>query len=273
VRVAVGDVNGDGVPDIITGPGQSGGSLVKVFDGTNLTLIRAFNAYVDTNGTDFNSGVFVGAADVNGDGHADIITGPGAGGGPLVRVWDGQTNALLLAFNAYDPAFRAGVHVAGGDTDGTGLANIVTGPGEGGGPLVKVFDGRTGALKLAFNAFDIGVSFPNGAFVAVADVNGDGKADVITGPGLGGGPLVSAFDVSTNQANLLVSLNAFPNSPSGLRVAALDINGDGKADLVVVRGQGQPPEVKVFDAVTLSVIDDFFAYDSNYKGGVFIGAG
>src|SRR5439155_9597358 len=109
VRVAVGDVNGDGVPDIITGPGQLGGSLVKVFDGTNLTLLRAFNAYVDVQGTDFNSGVYVGAADVNGDGHADIITGPGAGGGPLVRVFDGQSNALLLAFNAYDPLFRAGL--------------------------------------------------------------------------------------------------------------------------------------------------------------------
>src|SRR5262249_41705044 len=148
------------------------------------------------------------AADVNFDGHADIITGPGAGGGPLVRVFDGQTSALVLAFNAYDPGFAAGVHVAGGDTDGTGFANIVTGPGRGGGPLVKIFGGPTGALKLAFNAFDIDISFPNGAFVAVADVDGDGKADVIAGPGVGGGPLVNVFSSSTRT--LIRAFNAYP---------------------------------------------------------------
>jgi hypothetical protein len=55
-------------------------------------------------------------------------------------------------------------------------------------------------------------------------------------------------------------------------VAAVDANGDGKADIVTGPGQGSNPEVKAFDSVTLAVVDDFFAFDPNFLGGVFVGA-
>src|SRR5687768_17521486 len=63
VRVASGDVNNDGVSDIITGagPGSSGGH-VKVFDGVTGAEIRSFSAFGG-----FSGGVFVGSGDVNGD--------------------------------------------------------------------------------------------------------------------------------------------------------------------------------------------------------------
>jgi hypothetical protein len=57
--------------------------------------------------------VRVAAADVNGDGVADVITAAGPGGGPHVRVFDGQTNAELLSFFAYNPGFTGGVWVGG----------------------------------------------------------------------------------------------------------------------------------------------------------------
>jgi hypothetical protein len=51
------------------------------------------------------------------------------------------------------------------------------------------------------------------------------------------------------------------------------VNGDGRADVVVGPGPGLPPGVKAFDALSLAVIDDIFAYDQAYLGGVIIGAG
>jgi hypothetical protein len=278
VRVAVGDVNKDGILDLVTAPGPGGGTLVEVFSAKDLSLIMAFNAYDPS----FRGGLFVAVADVNHDGFADIITAPDQGGGPLIKVFSGKDGSLLMSFNAYDSAFHGGVRVAAGDTNGDGFADIITCPGNGGGPLVRIFDGRTGVNLLSYNAY--AGSFVGGIFVGAGDVDGDGKADVITSPGVGGGPLINVFSGPTGT--LIRSFNAYPpvTSPlsifgsdsvwqSGLHVAALDVNGDGKADIITGVGPSQRPEVKVFDGATLAVLDDFFAYDPTYLGGVFVGAG
>src|SRR5262249_12919407 len=119
VRVAVGDVNGDGIPDVITGAGPGGGSHVKVFDGQSGALIRSFLAYPG-----FTGAVSVAAGDVNGDGFADLITGASANG--HVKVFDGATGALIRSFLAY-PGFTGGVTVAAGDVNGDGFADLITG--------------------------------------------------------------------------------------------------------------------------------------------------
>src|SRR5581483_12100792 len=90
VRVAVGDVNGDGFPDVITAPGAGGGPDIHVYDGKSGQLIRGFFAF----GQDFTGGSFVASADVNGDGFSDIIIGADAGGGPNVAVFSGKDNSI-----------------------------------------------------------------------------------------------------------------------------------------------------------------------------------
>jgi hypothetical protein len=69
VTAAVGDVNGDGIPDIAVGAG--GGPRVTVYDGRTGATLANFFAYDVT----FSGGVFVAIGDVNGDGKADVITG------------------------------------------------------------------------------------------------------------------------------------------------------------------------------------------------------
>jgi hypothetical protein len=188
VRVALGDVNGDGVPDLVTGAGPGGGPHVRVFDGTTGAGIRSFFAYTPA----FTGGVLVAGGDVNGDGFADIITGAGPGGGPHVRVFNGATGAEIRGFFAYNPAFTGGVFVAGGDVNADGAADVITGAGPGGGPHVKAFSGATGAEIRSFFAYD--PAFTGGVRVGGADLNSDGAADIITGAGPGGGPHVKAFD-------------------------------------------------------------------------------
>ncbi|MEX0645292.1 MAG: VCBS repeat-containing protein, partial [Parvularculaceae bacterium] len=94
VFVAAGDVNGDGMADIITGAGAGAGPHVKVFDGATGAELRSFMAYAPT----FTGGVFVAAGDVNGDGMADIITGADAGAAPHVKVFDGKTGAEATSY-------------------------------------------------------------------------------------------------------------------------------------------------------------------------------
>jgi hypothetical protein len=188
VNVAVGDVNGDGKGDIITGADSGGGPHVEAFSGADGSVLRSFFAYVPA----FTGGVTVGAGDVDGDGKADIITGAGPGGGPHVEAFSGATGARLLSFFAYDPSFHGGIFVAGGDVNGDGTADIITAPGAGGWSQVRVFDGRNTQTLAMFFAYDS--SFGGGVRVASRDVDNDGHADVIAGAGIGGGPHFRVFE-------------------------------------------------------------------------------
>jgi streptogramin lyase len=265
VRVAVGDVDGDGIPDIITAPGPSGGPDLRVFDGVTGSLIMEFMAYDPR----FRGGVNVAAGDVNGAGVADIITAPDQGGGPDVRVWDGETGKLIQEFMAYNPAFLGGVRVAAGDVNGDGHADIITAPGVSGGPEIKVFDGASGAVLADFYAYD--PHFLGGVYVAAGDVSGDGHADIVTSPGAGGGPDVGVFS-GANFA-LTDEFAAYASSfQGGVRVAVVpDINGDGKADIVTAPGPNGGPDVRVFDGTTAELLDEYYAYSPNFLGGVFVG--
>jgi hypothetical protein len=216
----------------------------------------------------------VAVGDVNGDGFADIITAPGAGAGPLVRVWSGNDYNEVEGRFVYRTSFTGGVYVAVGDLDGDGFDEIVTAPGAGGAPLVKVFDGETGRLVSSFMAFSS--SFTGGVRVAVGDVNGDGIPDIIVGAGAGGGPQIHVYDGT--DRHLLFSFLAYRSSfNGGVFVAAGDVNGDGTADIITGVGGGAGPLVKGFSvvdpAVGVALVTQFFAYRSSFTGGVRVAAG
>ena len=267
VRVAVGDVNGDGVPDIITAPGPGLAPLIGVFDGNTgqrlpgrLGSFLAYSAFSQ-------GGLFVAAGDVNGDGKDDIIVAPDAGMSPIVKVFDGNTGDVLRTFFAYSSNFLGGVRLAAGDVNGDGKADIITGAGPGAGPNVKVFDGSTGSLLKSLFAFP--ASFPGGVSVAAGDVNGDGKADIIVGAGPGLGPIVRVFDGVSNQ--VLQSFFAFGSAfQGGVTVGAGDVNGDGLADVITGAGPGGNPHVRVFSLNNPNALHNFLAYDTSFRDGIFV---
>jgi hypothetical protein len=264
VRVAVGDVNGDDLADVITGAGAGAvGGHVKVFDGATNAELRSFLAYPS-----FTGGVSVAAGDINGDDRADVITGT-ADGAVVghVKVFDGVTGGELRSFLAYS-SFTGGISVGSGDVNGDDLADIITGAGAGAvGGHVKVFDGVTGGELRSFFAYP---SFTGGVFVASGDFNEDGVADIITGAGAGApGGHVKVFDGATND--LIRSFFAYNTGFSGgVRVAAGDVNGDGFADVITGAGDNGFGHVKVFDGRTSAELRSFFAYGAAYTGGVFV---
>ena len=267
VRVAVGDVNGDGMDDIITGAGAGASGHVKVIDGTRLgakgSQLMSFTAYPGF----FRNGIYVAVGDVNGDGKDDIIVSPDAGGSQPVRVYDGSSGALLKSFYAFDRSYTGGVTVAAGDLDGDGRDDIITGAAING--HVKVFDGVTGAEIRSFLAFP---GFNGGVSVAAGDVNGDGIADVIVGAGPGApGGHVKIFDGSTGQE--LLTFFAFdPNFLGGVQVAAGDVDGDKVIDIITGSGPGAGPHVKVFRCIDQALLASFLAYEPDFLGGVFVAA-
>jgi hypothetical protein len=194
VFVAAGDVNGDGVMDVVTGAGAgSTGGHVKVFDGRDGSVLSSFLS----ESPGYTGGVRVAVGDVNGDGYADLVTGTGEGAAAHVKVFSGKDGSLLRSVIPFSASFMGGVYVGAGDLDGDGRAEVVVGAGGStGGPRVKVFDGLNGSVVRDFNAYE--ASFTGGVRVATGDVNGDGHADVITGAGPGSaGGHVKVFDGNT----------------------------------------------------------------------------
>jgi hypothetical protein len=270
VRVAVGHIGGQQV--IVAAAGAGGGPNVRVFDAvTGVMLPGSLGNFYAYEGT-FTGGVFVAVGDVNGDGVDDIITGAGAGGGPLIKVFSGQTGALVQSFYAFDSTFTGGVSVAAGLVNGDANADIIVGAGPGGGPHVKVFDGSNASIVLSsFFAYE--TTFHGGVFVAAGDVNGDSHADIITGAGPGGGPHVKVF--SGLDGSVLQSFFAYSSAfAGGVSVAAGFVNSDVNADIITGAGPGGSPQVNVFDGSNPGhLLDSFLAFDAAFLGGVFVGGG
>lgn len=135
VRVAAGDVNGDGRADIIAGTGP-GAAQIRVFSGTDQSLLRNFIPFAG-----FSGGVFVAAGDVNGDGFDDIIAGVGTDSS-LISVFSGKDLSLLHNFFAFAGS-KGGVRVAATYLNGDGRADILAGSGPGDPSALKAFDGST----------------------------------------------------------------------------------------------------------------------------------
>ncbi len=197
VFVAVRDINGDNILDIIVGAGAGGGPEVRIFDGRTNSILKSFFAY----DVGFRGGVSLTTIDFNHDGILDLVTGAGAGGAPHVKVFDGATGDIISQWYAYALDFLGGVYVAAGDIGNDGRIEVVTGPGSGSPPLVRVWDPLTATMLAQFYAY--AEEFDGGVRVGVSDGNFDGILDLITGAGEGGGPEVKGF--SFPELDLLFS--------------------------------------------------------------------
>ncbi len=255
-NIASGDIDGDGVDEIITGAGQGGGPHVRIFDSQG-NVKGQFFAYHQN----FRGGVNIAVGDIDGDGIDEIITGAGPGGGPHVRIFDSVGN-VKGQFFAYDKNFKGGVKIAVGDIDGEGNNEIIAGPGKGAIAEIKIFDNR---LRIRKSFFAYHQSFRGGVQIAVGDTNGDGIEEIVTGTGFGGGPHVRIFDKHGNVKGQFFAYDK--NFRGGVNIGLGDINQDGIDEIITGAGPGGGPHVRAFNARGI-LLNGFYAYDKLIKGGV-----
>jgi len=193
-------------------------------------------------------GRFVAVGNVDGAAGGELITGNGQGETPQVRVFSGA-GTPLAEFYAFDRTFLGGVRVASCDVNGDGRDELITAQGPGGG-RVRVLSLAGGFVSevVAFDAFESG--FTGGVNVACADLDLDGRADVVVGPEGGRAPDVKVFTVGALSAVVTAQFQAYePGFTGGVRVAAARFGGSavvGAFNIATMPGPGRAVEVRTW---------------------------
>lgn len=184
VEVGLGDVDGNGTLDIVTGAGRGGGPHIRIFTADGI-LINHFFAFEKND----RSGIELVCADITGDGVDEIIVSKKSGI-PVIKIFN-MDGKLISEFLVNDKNLKNGMHLAAGDIDNDKQLEIIVGAGPGHMPEVMIFN-FDGELKRKFLAYN--QNFKGGVFVSMGDVDADGQNEIITGAGPGGGPHVRIFD-------------------------------------------------------------------------------
>jgi cyclophilin family peptidyl-prolyl cis-trans isomerase len=254
VSVALGDVDGDGLLEVIAGSGAGSRSVVKVFelDGTHLAAYKTFPY-----GRVYQGGINVAAGDFDGSGTTDIavVTARGVG---LVHVFlidptaadpvpDNASRVIRSAFHgsmggttiaaADVGSFSAGVLTNASLADSRD--ELVLGSGVGISPLVQIFDASVGTPVLVRSLSPLTPGYLGGVNVAAGRYDADQIDDVIVTGGRRSGSALEVHSGRLDSNEVLVKRAAFASLVSlPVVAAALDTDGDGRINSLVVAQQG-----------------------------------
>jgi hypothetical protein len=268
VNLATCDLTGDGIDEIVVGAGQGGGPHVRIFDLNGNYLGRDFFPFR----LDFRGGVNVACGDVDGDKTNELIFAQSSSGQAWVKVYENdKAKTIISNFLAYAPDFQGGVNIAAGDVNGDGKDEIITGPGVGGGPHVRVFNQYGQFLGLDFWPFR--EDFRGGVSVASGNVDGGKEDEIIVAQNSLGQAWVKVYKTNHERTILGEFLAFSPTHLGGAWVSSGDINHDGRDEVIVASGARGGPHIRVFEASGKPLSLNFFAYPSDFRGGVKIAFG
>ncbi|MFA6097975.1 MAG: carboxypeptidase regulatory-like domain-containing protein [Patescibacteria group bacterium] len=220
VMVEIGDVNGDGLKDIITYPQENGGANIRAY--TYNSAISGFELidWIMPYENSYRGSLSVKVYDLDKDGQAEIITAPATNGGPNLRVY--SYNSATAKFElkdwemVYDSKFRGGIGLTISNLDSDAFREVVVYPLENGGPNVRVYEyDAQGQLNLLDWTFAYAENYRGKISVSVADLDGNGASSLIVSPLSGGGPNLRIYDVTDGQLTLTNWFMAYGQSFRG----------------------------------------------------------
>jgi hypothetical protein len=216
--VVVADLDRDGTDDVVSG---SAGAITMKFGNGRTVTVKPFGAL-------YKGSISFAVGQTNRDAPFEVVAVPFQGAPANVVVLNTR-GTILRQWLAYRKEFIGGATVAIGDVDGDGLNEVVTAPGAGGGPHIRIFRTDGQLWGGGFFAFDSRETA--GARVAIGDVDGDGRAEVVVGSGPGTNPRIQVY-TRGSMLRSSFSLGSVP-APTGVFPVLSDIEGDGKAELLI----------------------------------------
>lgn len=255
VRVAMGDVDGDSVPEVVasSGPGRTG--EIRVFrqqvSGGVTTLVELPAYRTLPFGPGYTGGVEVAVGDADGDGREDLVAAMSRGAGTVnvfrsVNAIDPIENAAYRSFTPFGSTFDGGASIAVADvgtfaagklvsaTTADGKVEIAVGSGAGMRSTVRVYD-ISATPRVVTTLLPFAASQQGGVTVAAGRYDADSIDDIVVSSGRGGRSAVLVFNGRVDRAApaVLASSSAFaalgrPNAP--VFTAPIDLDGDGRID-------------------------------------------
>ena len=276
VNVAAGDLDSDGIDEIVVGPGAGYEPRVRIFNWKG-DLLDEISVYQDG----FRNGVKVAIGDVDKKGNSEIIVSPASGGGPNIRIFgkrDGVYVPTIENFFAYNEWLRGSWEVASGDLDGDGHADIITVPGKlTGGPHVRIFHYEGNKIWphiLGFMAYP--TSFRGGVNIATGDLVGNDGDEIITAPVAVGGPHVRIFRRLPDGSMTLYHNGFFAYHPEfrgGVSLATGDFNYNGKDEIVTAVQSGDRAVIKIWKGMGEYPLYEVVAFPNEMTSGINIAVG
>ena len=238
LAVAVADLNGDGQPDLVVANGAD--STVSVLLGNGNGTFQDSPDYLAQHTFAVGPQPFsVVAADLNGDGKPDLVTADYGNGTVSVLLGNGDGTFQASPDYLAQHTFAVGPQpfsVVVADLNGDGKLDLVTANRILGGTTASVLQGNGDGTFQPQHTLTVG-SQPTG--VTVADVNGDGKPDLVTANF--GDNTVSVLLGNGNGS--FQRQQTFKVGDAPIAVAVVDVNGDGKPDLVTANQFGNTVSV------------------------------
>ncbi len=197
----------------------------------------------------------ISSGDLNNDNKEEIVISESNWQGTKINIYDGRFRLI----NSFNLTFKNAISLKVGDIYNNKREKIIIGAPAGEKPKVYIYDSK-GKLLNSFLVYDD--KFKGGVSVAIGDVDGDYRNEIITAPATNGGPHIRIFDKNGGLKAQFFAGNK--NFRGGLNVVSANLNKNSKDEIVVSPRKNSSPYILVYD-LNGKLLSIFLAYSEKFK--------